>query len=354
MARLWWDGFEYGWYNGFTVMQFLYPNSSLNYSTTYGATPMTTPVYTGSYSFRITTSTYYPTNYLCLTLGAAKSELYIKVNLRPDSVSKTEPLIGLYKGTTCLAWLRQVNRNLELYSGTGTGTQLGSTAVNALSANGADWNLVELRLKVANSPDGYAQVRVSETLVIDASGVDTQPGADADMDMIRIGASGGASLSGDAWYIDDFIVDDANWVGNKRVYKVQITGVGATGAVWDAEPAGTNWSRIDEIPYSNTDYIYTNTTDECDTYGCSNLPGTATSAKGLMVIIRAAEEGTATPQNVQIACLTEATLYYSDSYAPPSGSAGFYKYLWATNPETAADWTVAEINAVELGVKAVA
>jgi hypothetical protein len=338
MARLWWDGFEYQDVN---VLKFLYADIG-GYSSFIG----TGGAYTGEYALVLQDA-----RTLSLVLESAKKELYVKFHYRPNDVTSiTGAILGFYKGTTCLGWLQQVNRDLKFFSGTGTGTQLGSTASNALSAQPTDYNLIEVRLLLDDS-DGYAQVRVSETLVIDFGPGDSKPGADTDIDRINLGTVGGSSPN-DGARLDDFIIDDAAWIGNKRVYKIQINGVGSN-AEWDPS-TGANYACVDEIPYSDADFVSTNVVNEIDTYACSNLPGDATSAKGLMVIARAAEEGTATPQNVKIACLTGGEYHYGDDFAPPSGSPAFFKKLWVVNPKTSADWLVSEINAVELGVKAVA
>ncbi len=336
MARLWWDGFEY---NSNAVLAYLYAGNL-----TVGVNP-----YTGIASLAFGAA---GSSYAYLTLDAAKSEIYIKFHYRPgQNVVSTGAICGFYKGATCIGWLQTVNRDLKFFSGTGTGTQLGSTASNVLSANAADYNLIEVRLKMHDSA-GYAQVRVNEALVIDSGACDTMPTADADMDRIYFGACGGANHTGQYQQVDDFIVDDAAWIGNRRVSKIQITGVGTT-TEWDPS-AGNVWDCIDEIPFSDADFTSTNVADEVFLCACSDLPVDATSAKGIMLIGRAAEEGTATPQNVQLAIRTNATNYFGDSYAPPSGSPGFFKKLWVVNPNTTVDFTVSEINAIELGGKAVA
>jgi hypothetical protein len=335
MARLWWDGFEYG---SDTPLAQIYPSA--------GMTVEVAP-YSGSYCVKGTTGVS-----LTRTLTSAKAELYVKFHFVPASVVITSAVVGFYKGSTCIGWLRQVNRDLELYCGTGTGTLLG-TAVNALLVTAGSWNLIEVRWKVGNDPDGIAQVRVNEALVIDEPHGDTQPGADANMDGVRLGTAGGTNNYNNAKW-DDFIIDDANWVGNKRVAKISPTGAGTT-TQWDPS-TGANWSCVDEVPYSDTDFISTNVSDEIDTYACSDLPVTATAAKGLMIVARVVEEGTATPQNVQLAVRSDGTNYFGASQAPPSGSAVFIYELWPDDPAEVAgtDWTVARVNAVEIGIKAVA
>lgn len=333
MARLWHDGFEYG---SNVIFNWLYVSNG-------GGVSAGSP-FTGIYRLYLTAGqyAYYP-------LQVAKSETYMKIHLEPVTVAQTGALCGFYKGTTCLGWLQQVNRDVKFFSGSGTGTQLGATAVNALSALGTDYNLIEIRLKLDDT-NGYAQVKVN-SLVIDFGPGDTMPSSDSDMDRIYLGTCGG-SASPSQLLIDDFIIDDADWIGNRRVCKIQPTGADASFTNW-IPSTPPNWDCVNEIPYDEGDFIRTNSIDQIDFYACSDLPGTAISAKGIMLIGRAVGEGEPTPRNVQLGLRTDSSNYFGDSYLVPlSSPANFFQY-WHQNPKTSADFSVSEINDIKVGIKSV-
>jgi len=64
-------------------------------------------------------------------------------------------------------------------------------------------------------------------------------------------------------------------------------------------------------------------------------------------------EGSPSPHNLQLAVRTIGADYFSGDKAVPSSSTQLSS-LWEANPATSAPWQEAEVNAMEIGVKAVA
>jgi hypothetical protein len=64
-------------------------------------------------------------------------------------------------------------------------------------------------------------------------------------------------------------------------------------------------------------------------------------------------EGSPSPHNLQLAVRTNGADYFSGDKAVPSSSTQLSS-LWEANPATSAPWQEAEVNAMEIGVKAVA
>jgi hypothetical protein len=89
-------------------------------------------------------------------------------------------------------------------------------------------------------------------------------------------------------WIDDVIFDDSTWVGPSSIQGLVPTGAGAT---TQFDPStGSNYACVDEVPASDTDYIYTNTANDVDTYACGNLTGTINSVKAVQVQARCMQE----------------------------------------------------------------
>jgi hypothetical protein len=107
---------------------------------------------------------------------------------------------------------------------------------------------------------------------------------------------------------------------------------------------------VDDRPPSDSDFVSTNVVDEVDTYALSDLPSEAATIKCVQVHCRARKEGSATPQNINLAVRTTGGDAYSADQALAENFMG-HKNIWALNPGTAAAWTVSEVNAMEAGVK---
>ena len=144
----------------------------------------------------------------------------------------------------------------------------------------------------------------------------------------------------------EVIVADESTVG-WRVATIVPTGAGATGA-WTGL-----WSDVDEVTIDDTDWLESNTNAQVETMVASNLSvaAAAMDVQALAVVARARKGGSGI-QQIQMALRTNATDYYSSTLALDPGFIPIDN-LWLTNPDTAAQWTPAEIDAIEIGVKSI-
>ena len=244
----------------------------------------------------------------------------------------------------CLAKLATTN-TICLYRGNDAGTVLEtSTAVLVLN----QVHLLEFWYKPLNS-DGRFIVKLDGVQVInfDDAGGDSTAGLE---NVAKFGI-GVTSNSSGSCRVDDIVLDDAGWIGNSYIQLVKPTAVGDTAAVWDPS-TGACWSCIDEVPYSDTDYISTDTTSEVDTYNCNDLAGTIGSVKSMRVVMRYAYEGSPTPTKQKIAIKSGGNLYYGDDLTPAL-TFQFAEKLWELNPDDDAAWEDADIDDLEIGVASV-
>jgi len=63
--------------------------------------------------------------------------------------------------------------------------------------------------------------------------------------------------------------------------------------------------------------------------------------------------GTSGPTKIKLAVKTHGTVYYSGDFSLDVAYKG-YSYLWLLNPNTSANWTTAEITALQIGYESVA
>ena len=282
---------------------------------------------------------YYAHKYL-----PAAPEYYLAFRYRGSSAQYASSMCYFFNGTTQLARLRRnpTSGFLEIRRGTGSGTLL---ATGAIAVNVGTPVLIEVHYKPHNT-EGVFQVKVGGILDIDFTG-DTTDGATA-IDGIRVGGDG--TYYSSCWF-DNVVIDNAAWPGNTKIQAIKPAGAGNS-TQWTPS-AGDNYACVDEVPPSESDFIVTNTLDHLDLYAAGDLAGTIGSVKCVQLQALAKAEGSPTPHNLQLAVRTNGADYFSGDKAVPSSSTPLSN-LWEANPATAAPWQEAEVNAMEIGVKAVA
>lgn len=213
------------------------------------------------------------------------------------------------------------------------------------------WHYVEVKATIADSPSGVFVVKLNGTTVLNLTTADTRNSATATANTVRLGNSTGTV--GALWDFDDIYVFDAtgttntDFAGDCKVEQVLPTGAGATTA-WTPS-AGSNWQCVDEAPPTgDTDYVSSSTAAQTDTYACGDLSvATSGTVKAVQasVLARKDDAGSRSLALVARPGSTDrvgATQAVSDSYAR-------YAQVWDTNPDTAAAWTVGEVNSSQFG-----
>jgi len=241
-------------------------------------------------------------------------------------------------GTTVLGLLYYNAATGHFYAYKGDQATLLQEGTIVVNAN--DWCHIQMYY-LPHATAGTFTVKVNGVQDFSFSG-STSPST-LNIDRIGLLCNGGSSGT----YFDNVVVDDSAWPGVSRIALLTPSGAGNS-TQWDPS-TGANYACVDEVPYSDTDFISTNVVDEVDTYAMSDLPGTAAVVKCVQVSARARKEGSG-PPNIAIACRTTGGDYYSADQSLQSSFASQSK-LWETNPGTAAAWTTSEVNAMEIGIK---
>jgi hypothetical protein len=153
-------------------------------------------------------------------------------------------------------------------------------------------------------------------------------------------------------YWDDIILDDANWIGPTSIQGLVPTGAGATTGFTPS--TGANYAAVDEVPASDADYVYTNTPNVVDTYALGNLTGTINSVKAVQVQARCMQEGSPAVPKVQLVTRPASTDRVSASKSVQTFVPKSVFNIWELNPEDSAAWEQADVDGMEIGIKAVA
>jgi hypothetical protein len=330
MARELIDGFE---------------NGDFGLCASYGAagaikTPVPTGMF-GGYCADLTGSNGYNA-FLKYNLVAA-AEKYFAFKVYPTLLGIR--ILTIYKDATVLMYLKQNSTSGKIEAYVGAGLVATGTAVLSINVNAY---LIELRYKIADA-GGVIQVKVNGVLDIDYSG-DTKPGTDTQMNFLLLGFVSGSTVG--CYYIDDLIIDTANWIGDTRIQGIKPDGAGSS-TQWTPS-TGSNYACVDEIPPDDIDYVAINANDQLDLYSLANPVSAINTVKCVQIQARCNKEGTPTPQNLKLAVRTHSTNYESAAQAVQANFPKSLAARWEVNPNTSTAWTLQELQDMEAGFKSAA
>jgi len=224
-------------------------------------------------------------------------------------------------------------------------TTLGTTVGLGLTIG--DWYWIELKVLVDNAAGTY-ELRVGEVNVLSAAGVDTQAGANAYYDIVRLGYS-----NNDPWYDDFYVCNGAGAINNDFLGNCHVTAIfpDGVGNTTDFTPsAGANFACVrEEEVNDDTDYVEDSIAAHKDTYTYGDV-GALISIKGLQINTDCRETD-ATPFSLITVVRSNGV---DDDDAPQAIATTDYvtkRRLDETDPDTAVAWLAAAINAAEFGVK---
>jgi hypothetical protein len=317
VARILIDGFESGGYDLYDV--------SANASVVSSAGKDMD----GSYCLDLTAGSAYVYK---STIVAGLSEIYLAVLWRPSAPSDLQPIFRFQNGVSEVTTLYRNNstNKLQISGQTGTKTISNDTTY-----------LVELYFKIADS-GGRIVVKVDGVIDIDFTG-DTLDSS-AVFNRVYLGRDNATQTT--KAYFDNFIWDDASYIGDTNIQAIVPTGVGTT-TEWSPS-AGANWQCVDEIPASDADYNTASGWYKKDTYVAGNMSGSINSIKCVQVQSRARFLSFANPTNIVVR--SGGGDYLSAGIDLGSIWKSYFN-IWETNPADSAAWEEADVNAVEIGVK---
>lgn len=220
----------------------------------------------------------------------------------------------------------------------------GSAAIahGTQTVSGYMWHHLQVRVKISDTA-GVVQVRINDNIDVDFSG-NTQDGSETNI--ARVYWSGGGLASVDM--LDSVVIDNSEWPGVTVIQALRPSGAGAT-TQWTPS-TGSNYDCVDELPYTDTDYVTVNSNDQIDTYALANLTGFVGTVKCVQVQARAVREGAATPQNLAFVVRTSSTNYASADKVLDTAINSRYA-IWTENPNISGAWTESTVNGLEIGIK---
>jgi hypothetical protein len=238
----------------------------------------------------------------------------------------------------------------------GTIASLVATSTTGLTAG--QWVYLEMQTTFHASAGAY-EVKLNGTQVADltASSVDTNSTANNSATGVYLGVT---ATIGVTFLYDDFYLTDTStasntgFLGEVRVTTIVPTGAGASTQFTPS--TGSNWQNVDEIGTSgtaaDTDYNSSSTAGHIDSFAISSssISGSpAIYAVALNVTCRKDDVGTRTIR----ARVKSSAAIGTGTTTTVNSSYGTVRSQFLTDPNTTAAWSVAAVNAMEIGYELV-
>jgi hypothetical protein len=191
---------------------------------------------------------------------------------------------------------------------------------------------------------GAATLKLNGGTLLNFSG-DTSNGGNADV--ARIAWAPGTSFSLN--YVDDVIIRTDDWPGRGGIY-VLSPDAGSSLENWTAS-AGNPEDCVDELPVSFTDYISTDAAVAGTQHlvGAAALPVTSEAINAVGVAVKILTDDSAPGDALTL--LKAGSTTDQGSSTGVTGTGAWIATYYLTNPDDAAAWEDADVNAVEIGVE---
>lgn len=280
--------------------------------------------------------------------------LIVQAAIKFDASGSTTPtaasiLRATTSSTATTHWQISVGMGGTLYIFSAGGSTLVGTVFNAIQYD--VWHYLEVKCVGDNS--GSMTIKIDGVQVFTISTTDFQNGSTT-FESIWLGGNH------DNFYWEDVIVMDGSggtfndFMGDMRFEAAIPDADGAT-TQWTPS-ASTNISNIDDALAAyddDTTYISEATTDDINLASHATISATNASTIHFSALFALARSDT-TGDKIALVVKSGATTDAGADLALIGTTSAAYRWrkkIWETDPNTAAAWTVANINAAEFGVK---
>jgi hypothetical protein len=327
VARIWQTGFETGHYGIFDVQQ---P----------GAGSPSTSNTRGSWSAYNSGSL----NTSIATIPGNPAELYVGIGVYRHEFSFQ--FLGFADaGTDQLRFLISASGFLEVRRGDGTVLGTGAILFPDLT-----WVFLELHFTISDTI-GVIDSKINGVTDLALSGKDTKNTANAFVNQITLNTGGGAAMR-----LDDIVVSDTTTAQNNTwPTDTKLTGLipNAVGDITQlarfGADSGTNWGQVDDRPPNDaTDGVQSSTLNQYDLYNIPDLTGYG-SVQAATLWLRAQKDDAGSALIAPMIKSGAVENQAADIALPTSWS--YLQKVYNLDPTDSAAWTVAKINALQIGAK---
>lgn len=283
---------------------------------------------------------YYSSNPSGRNIGFTnQTTVYYNLHAYIASVNYEDFLI-LYEGTSQQIKIGRDNTGLlTAYRG---GTALGNSGTRLIHIS--DWYFIQLRVVIHPSA-GSIELRIQGAPWITLTGINTVATANAWVN--------GWGVGGHVRYTNVVIYNESGdepiiWTPETMIYSDRPSG---PGSLTDFTPsAAPNWGCLDEVPNNgDTDYVLAAAAPASDLYACpAALVPAGSIVYGVGVELDARKDDAGVNDLAALLKSGVTTAQGASTFNLTSVYAR-YRQVWTQDPNTAAPFTVAAANAVEIG-----
>jgi hypothetical protein len=304
----------------------------------------------GNYAYRVPQSS--SANIL---LSNTDSELWVSAWVYVAGFGSSRTLLSLYSGSDRAGGVA-LNTDGRLFVFDRTGAQVGTVYTGATLAE-ATWYHVQLHLAVGAA--ATVEVRLSNALVIEETGVDTRPGGTgATVDRIVSITNG----SGMDTILDDIVVDDAAWPGDQRGVLLLTNGAGTTQDFTRSDTGIAHHEHVDDFPPDtggSDKYVYSSTVGHLGQFAVASLPSlsgnfTVVAVRPMAVMSESSAAGHAVDTGLHIPGGANSPPYEDNLDHLLQTSQTLHKGLIReTNPDTGVAWVDTDLTDLQVQVEVV-
>jgi len=315
----------------------------------------------GTYCLKASTSaSSFNTTYHNFPLPASKTDIWIRFGLFAHPLTSTTEMAiaGLRDSAsaqqTCITYSPSSGL-IRARQGMGTTGTLLDTSSLTMSAD--VWHVIEWRCQISSTTSGIIEVWLDGTRVINFSGDNTSAGTSANVQSLALGqpsATAPTVTAGTYYAYDDVAINDTagsinnGQIGDGRIYLLKPSGAGSnTGQTRGGTDTGANYSQVNELPPSLTQYVFSATAATRDTYALDDVPAGTWAVNCAEVLAYGQNSDTGTGQ---LGLTVKSGATTNEGTALNLGTtASYVRQLYETDPNTSAAWTVSALNALEAG-----
>lgn len=209
------------------------------------------------------------------------------------------------------------------------------------------WNYYEVSATIATT-GGTVVVRVNGQEVINFTGNTRNGGTSTNIDAIAQSQYFASSVYDDLYVCDG--TGPAPWNTFLGDVRVLTSSPSAAGASTQFTPSsGANYTTVNELPFSASQYVQSGNVGERDTYTMTDIPTTVSSVLGVQnnIITKKTDTG---PMSTKPAIVSGGTVYYGAS-TPLTGNDTTLIDVRAINPATGTRWSITDVNSLEAGME---
>ena len=262
--------------------------------------------------------------------------------------------IGFREGITNQVWIWWMgDGGLRIYRGFNT-TLIGTVAGGTIQLNVQ--NHFRIRT-VFNGATGTVDIWLNGVNILSLTGQNTAPsGGNWSTNLLTYSANSSNVAAG---YFSHIMIGDTSGdiVGQPRFGALFPNGVGNyTG--WTkagSAPAATNWQSVNETtPDADVTYVGTTVVGTMDSYQMQDLAATASTVNCLAVTMQIEKEDANVRTVAAFLRIGGVDYVHPTTKAVNAAPYAYLQWIWTVSPATSVAFTVAEVNALEAGIKVIA